>query len=224
MTNAPIVSPEVMATDLMDKRRVIRAWVLQIILLATGFILCLPFVWMILTSLKTAGETNEEAWMPAIFQWDNYAKVFQEIAFAKYYLNSLFVTMWTVLISVVSSAMGAYAFSRLQWWGRDKFFLLYLGTMMLPGLAMMIPTYQIMISMGLVDTYTGLIVGACFSPFGCFLLRQFMMGIPKSLDEAAEMDGATKWQIFWDVIMPMTRPGLITLTIFTFLSRKIQCI
>jgi multiple sugar transport system permease protein len=90
--------------------------------------------------------------------------------------------------------------------------------MMVPGLILMIPNFQIMIKLGLMDTYLGLIIPAAFSAFGTFLLRQFMMGIPKSLDEAAEIDGASTWQVFWQVILPLSRPGLITLTIFTFMG------
>ena len=89
---------------------------------------------------------------------------------------------------------------------------------MLPGLVMMIPNYQNMILLGLVDSYTGLILPAAFSAFGTFLMRQFMMNIPKSLDEAAEIDGATKWQLYWDVVLPLARPALVTLTIFTFIG------
>jgi len=95
---------------------------------------------------------------------------------------------------------------------------MYLGTMMLPGLVMMIPNYQIMIKFGLVDSYAGLIIPASFSAFGTFLLRQFMLTIPSSLDEAAEIDGASHWQVYWNVIMPLARPGIITLTIFTFIG------
>jgi len=90
--------------------------------------------------------------------------------------------------------------------------------MMLPGLVMMIPNYQIMITFGLVDSYVGLILPAAFSAFGTFLLRQFMLTIPTSLDEAAEIDGASKWQVYWTIVMPLSRPGLITLTIFTFVG------
>jgi multiple sugar transport system permease protein len=90
--------------------------------------------------------------------------------------------------------------------------------MMLPGIVMIVPTYAIMIEMGLVDTYIGLILPAAFTAFGTFLLRQFMLGIPLSLDEAAHIDGANHWQIFWQVIMPLSRPGLITLTIFSFMG------
>ena len=96
--------------------------------------------------------------------------------------------------------------------------MLYLGTMMLPWLVMMVPNYQLMIKLSIVDTYWGLIIPASFSAFGTFLLRQFMLAIPAEIDEAAEIDGASKWQLYWDVILPLARPGLITLSIFTFIS------
>jgi len=114
--------------------------------------------------------------------------------------------------------MAAYAFSRIQWKLRDKVFLLYLATMMIPGLVLMIPNYQAMVAMHFVNTYTGLILPAAFSAFGTFMLRQFMLTIPPSLDEAAEIDGATHVQIFLEVILPLSRPGLVTLAIFTFLG------
>ena len=109
--------------------------------------------------------------------------------------------------ALLTSAMAAYAFARLTWPGRDKCFLLYLGTMMMPGVVTMLPNYQIMVTFNLVNTYQGLILPATFSAFGTFLLRQFMLGIPMSYDEAAEMDGATPLQIFLEVVLPMARPG-----------------
>ena len=201
-----------------DRSRVIRASIVHIVLAVLGIGLAIPFLWMVLTSLKDISEVDADTWIPEVFQWANYLQVFEEVTFGRFYWNSIFITCWITLITVLSSAMAAFAFSRIDWPGRDKLFVLYLGTMMLPGLAMMIPNYQIMIELGLVDTYLGLIIGSSFAPFGTFLLRQFMMTIPKSLDEAAEMDGATKWDVFWNVVMPMSRPGLITLTIFTFIG------
>lgn len=191
---------------------------LHIVLAMLSLALVLPFVWMLLTSLKPLAEVDSESWLPSVIQWSNYTQVFQEIAYARYYLNSLLVACWVTFLQVFTSALAAYAFSRLEWRGRDTVFLLYLATMMLPALVMMIPTYDIMIQLGLVDTLVGLILPASFSAFGTFLLRQFMLTIPKSLDEAAEIDGASKWQIFWDVILPLSRPGLVTLTIFTFMG------
>lgn len=201
-------------------RRLFGLSVLHLTLVVVGFTFSLPFLWMVLTSLQTLREVGQPNWLPEIWQWANYPKVFHTpgIQFARWYWNSIFVATWVTLLQVLTSSMAAFAFSRIQWKGRDKVFLLYLGTMMLPGLVMMIPNFKIMINFGLVDTYAGLIIPAAFSTFGTFLLRQFMLTIPSSLDEAAEIDGASKWQIFWDVILPLCRPGLITLTIFTFIG------
>lgn len=155
---------------------------------------------------------------PRRFRWYNYREVFRQIPYARYYINSIFIACWVTFLQVLTSSMAAFAFSRLDWPGRDKVFLLYLSTMMLPGLVMMIPNFQIMIELGWVDTFQGLIVPAAFTAFGTFLLRQFMLTIPREMDEAAEIDGASKWRVYWDVILPMARPGLITLAIFTFMG------
>ena len=201
-------------------RKLISTGVLHIVLAICSLSLMLPFVWMVLTGLKPLEEVGLESWIPSQVLWSNYAKVFKTegIQFGRWYWNSTFVAAWVTLLQVFTSSLAAFSFARLQWPGRDKVFLLYLGTMMLPGLVMMIPNYQIMIKLGLVDTYLGLIIPASFSAFGTFLLRQFMLSIPSSLDEAAEIDGANKWQLFWDVILPLARPGLITLAIFTFIG------
>lgn len=190
----------------------------QILAAALGFTLLLPFVWMILTSLKSLAEVDAPSWIPAIPQWGNYLDVFARIPYARFYANSLVVAGWVTLLQVTTSALAAFSFSRLRWPGRDRLFLAYLATMMLPGLVMMVPNYQIMIKFGLVDSLAGLILPSAFSAFGTFLLRQFMLSIPASLDEAAEIDGASKWRLFWDIILPLCRPGLVTLTVFTFLG------
>lgn len=209
---------------------------LHVLLSGVAFVMCLPFLWMVLTSLKPLSEVGLESWLPSRVETSrvagitvpqNYTDVFdyenpdpnrRGIQFARFYSNSIFVALWVTFLQVVTSSMAAFAFARLHWPGRDRVFLMYLGTMMLPGLVTMIPNYQIMISLGLVDTLPGLILPAAFSAFGTFLLRQFMLSIPASLDEAAEIDGASKWRVFWDIILPMSRPGLITLAIFTFMG------
>jgi ABC-type glycerol-3-phosphate transport system permease component len=214
------------ASDLRVKSMLGATW-LHVLLSCVAFIMCLPFLWMVLTSLKPLSEVGLDTWMPTTFEWQNYKDVFdyenpdinrRGIQFARFYWNSIFVAAWVTFLQVTTSSMAAFAFSRLNWPGRDRIFLMYLGTMMLPGLVMMIPNYQIMIELGLVDTFPGLILPAAFSAFGTFLLRQFMLSIPASLDEAAEIDGASKLRVFWDVILPMSRPGLITLAIFTFMG------
>ena len=155
---------------------------------------------------------------PTRFQWHNYIKVFKEIPYLRYYWNSILVAFWVTFLQVFTSSLAAFSFSRLNWPGREKVFMVYLGTMMLPGLVMMIPNYQVMITFGLVDSLKGLIIPAAFTAFGTFLLRQFMLSISTSLDEAAEIDGASKWRLYWDIILPLARPGLITLSIFTFMG------
>ncbi len=193
---------------------------LNIVLAVVALSMVLPFTWMILASLKTLVEIGEDSWLPKVFQWSNYADVFniRGIMFGRWYWNSIFVAAWVTFLQVFTSSLAAFSFSRLKWKGRDMVFLMYLGTMMLPGLVMMIPNYQNMIKFGLVDSYPGLILPAAFSAFGTFLMRQFMMNIPASLDEAAEIDGASKWQLYWDVILPLSRPAIVTLTIFTFMG------
>ncbi len=203
-----------------SSKKVIRALFLHLLLAALAFVLFLPFVWMVLTSLQKLESVGTGSWIPEVFQWHNYADVFkvEGIQFARWYINSIFVAASVTFLQVLTSSMAAYSFSRLEWKGRDKVFVMYLATMMIPGLVMMIPNYQIMIALGLVDTYAGLILPAAFTAFGTFLLRQFMMTIPRSLDEAAEIDGASHWQTFWQIILPLSRPGLVTLSIFTFIG------
>lgn len=216
-TRTPLATGKLLGTSMV-----------HLLLVVLSLTMVLPFIWMVLTSLKPLDEVGLESWLPTEFQWENYAVLFgigvdqseqtQGITYGRWYWNSVFVASCVTYLQVVTSALAAFSFSRLSWFGRDKVFFMYLGTMMLPGLVMMIPNYQIMISLGLVDTYWGLILPAAFSAFGTFLLRQFMLTIPQSLDEAALIDGASKWRLFWDVILPLSRPGLITLTIFTFIG------
>ena len=191
--------------------------------------MAVPFVWMLTASFKPRNETESTHLMPYDPQPSNYLVVLRHVPdphmkrkldlnFPRWYFNSLFIATFVTTLQVLTSAMAAYAFSRIRWPGRDKVFLLYLATMMIPGLVLMIPNYRVMMALAWVDSYAGLIIPAAFSAFGTFLLRQFMLTIPTSLDEAAEIDGASKWQVFWDVILPLARPGLIVLCIFTFLG------
>ena len=200
------------------KEKKARGLGLHSFMVVLSLMMIMPFMWMMLTSFKTLAEVGDPDWLPAVFQWGNYLEVFQVIPFHRFMANSLVVAGWVTLLQVITSSMAAFSFSRLEWPGRDRIFFLYLGTMMLPGLVMLIPNFENMVKFGLVDSYLGLILPMAFSAFGTFLLRQFMMGIPKAYDEAAEIDGASKWQLFWNVIMPLSRPGMITLAIFTFIG------
>lgn len=206
-----------MAADNVKGESVRRA-IAHTFLIFLSILSLLPFLWMVCTSFKNLTEVESISLLPSKWLASNYLEVFQRVPFAKYYFNSVFVSGWTTFLVVLTSSMAAFAFARMHWPGRDIFFRLYLGTMMVPGLVTMIPNYSLMVKLHMLDSYVGLIVPAAFSAFGTFMLRQFMMSIHPSLDESAAMDGATPWQVFWDVVMPLTRPGLITLAIFTFMG------
>ena len=182
----------------------------HVVLALLAATMLLPFLWMVLASFKPLAEVEELHPFPTRWRPGNYPRVFEEIPFARYYFNSIFVAAWVTFLQLLTCSMAAYAFARLRWRGRDHVFRLYLATLMIPGVVTMIPNYTLMVKLGLLDSYLGLIVPASFSAFGTFLLRQFMLTIPPSLDEAAAIDGASHWQIYWNVAMP--------LGIFTFLG------
>jgi multiple sugar transport system permease protein len=198
-------------------------------LICIAITMTLPFLWMIGSSIKPHSEIETLGLVPQSPQPQNYGIVLRQapdpytgkyldLNFPKWYFNSVFIASWVTVLQVLTSAMAAYAFARLQWRGRDKVFLLYLGTMMIPGIVTMLPNYQIMVGLHLVNTYQGLIIPTAFSAFGTFMLRQFMLGIPRSFDEAAEIDGANHLETFLEVILPMAKPGIVALSILTFLG------
>ncbi len=188
-------------------------------LVAVAITFVIPFVFQILVSLSSLTDVDllTQTFFPPVLQPENYERVFERVPFAKYYFNSLFVAGWATLLQVITCSMAAYAFARLEWPGRDKVFLLYLGTLMVPAVVLMVPNFVIILELGMFDDYTGLIIPAAFSAYGTFLLRQFMLTIPSSLDEAAAIDGAGHWRIFTQIILPLARPGLIVLAIFAYL-------
>ncbi|MGI8905964.1 MAG: carbohydrate ABC transporter permease [Candidatus Sumerlaeaceae bacterium] len=188
------------------------------VLIMVSLAILLPFAWMLLVSFKPLEEVSRLNPWPRNWRPDNYADVFRDIPFARYFFNSIFVALWVTFLQVFTSAMAAYAFSRIQWPGRDVVFRLYLTTLMVPSVVVMIPNYTLMVKLHMLDSYIGLIVPSAFTAFGTFLLRQFMLTIHRSLDEAAAMDGATHWQTFWEVIMPLVRPGMTTLAVLTFMG------
>lgn len=204
--------------------------VLRLVLLAViGFTVSIPFVWMVAASFKPHHEVEEVHIVPKEPTKLNYPIVlhltpdpvtekYLDLRFGRWYFNSVFTAICITLLQVLTSAMAAYAFARITWHGRDTVFLLYLATMMIPGVVTMIPNFQAMVYLRFLNTYHGLIIPAAFSAFGTFLLRQFMLSIPPALDEAAKIDGASHWRIFWEVVMPQARSGIIALAIITFLG------
>lgn len=189
-------------------------------LVLIGLTFVLPFVWQVLISFSSLTDVDllTRTGLPPVLLPENYPLVFRKVEFGRYFFNSFFVAGWVTLLQVITSAMAAYAFSRVAWPARDKVFLLYLATLMIPGVVLMVPNFAIVLGLGMFNSYWGLIVPGAFTAYGTFLLRQFMLTIPSSLDEAASIDGAGHWGIFTQVVLPLARPGLIVLAIFSFLG------
>ena len=183
-----------------------------------------PFLWMISTSLKLPGEVFSYQkpwwydWVPTSFVWQNYAKAWQVVPFARFYLNSIFVVLLTTLGQVTTSAFAAYAFARLRFPGRDNIFFTYLATMMIPGAVTMIPVFILLEQLGWIDSYKAVILPGIFTAYGTFMLRQFFLTLPKDLEDAAKIDGCSYFGIFWRILLPLSKPALATLTTFTFMG------
>lgn len=179
-----------------------------------------PFVWMLSTSFKTNNMVLAlpPRLIPEPFTLSNYRRVAETFPIYRFFLNSLFVAATATLGHLIIASMAAYAFARLQWKGRDAVFLLYLGSLMIPLQVTLTPLFILMTKIGWTDSYQALILPGFFSAFGVFLLRQFFLTIPRTLEEAAFVDGASHWTVYSRIIMPLARPALGTLTIFTFMA------
>ena len=197
-----------------------------LLLLGISILFIVPLLWMISTSLKEPSDLVGFRWIPTRLAWENYKDAFSFGMWPRWTLNTVIITLLSVVGQVFSSSLVAYAFSRLRWRARDTLFSLVLATMMLPGVVTMIPQFVVfaklpafgfMGSKVWVNTFLPLIVPAFTgSAFYIFLLRQFMRGIPMDLTDAARIDGAGELRIWWSIIMPMTKPALAVVAIFTF--------
>ena len=192
---------------------------IHVLLIIGAIIMILPFLWMVLTSIKSLTESVQipPKILPSVAQWDNYSAVAKILPFASFYVNTILMMVGRVVGSVLFSAMAAYACARLNFPGKNIFFGLVLFQMMIPGQLFIIPQFLIVQKLGLLNTVSALIVPGIVSAFGTFLLRQFFMGLPKDLEEAAKLDGCTIWQTFYKIMLPLSRSGLIALAIFTSL-------
>ncbi len=189
-------------------------------LVLLGATFAAPFAWQAIISVSSLTDVDllTRTGVPPVVLPGNYAQVFRKVEFGRYFFNSFFVAGWVTLLQVISCSMAGYAFARVRWPGRDRVFLLYLATLMIPGVVLMVPNFAVALGLGIFNSYWGLILPGAFTAYGTFLLRQFMLTIPTSLDEAAAIDGAGHWGIFTLVILPLARPGLIVLAIFAFLG------
>lgn len=191
-----------------------------VIVTAGAFVLLVPFVWMLSSSLKPLNQVFAEppVWIPNPIQWRNYIDAWTALPFTQFLVNTLFITVLGMAASIFTSALVAYGFARFRFPGRDAFFVVLLSTMMLPFVVTLIPGFLIWRQFGLINTYDPLVIGALFGggPFFIFLMRQFMLTIPPELEEAARIDGANTLQIFIKIILPLVRPALLAIGIFSF--------
>ena len=197
-----------------------------LLLLGISILFMIPLLWMISTSLKEASDLVGFRWIPTRLAWENYVDAFSFGMWPQWTLNTVIITATSVIGQVLSSSLVAYAFARLRWRGRDVLFSVVLATMMLPSVVTMIPQFVLFANLPAfgfmgskvwINTFLPLTVPAFTgSAFYIFLLRQFMRGIPQDLTDAAKIDGAGELRIWWSLILPMTKPALAVVAIFTF--------
>jgi ABC-type glycerol-3-phosphate transport system permease component len=202
--------------------QITRSLVLYILLTAVTILMCFPLFWMISSSLKTIQETNSPGivWIPANPTLEAYRAIFQNKDFLTAYFNSVFYVTLALAGTLISIAAVAYAFSRLEWPGRNVVFFLMLSTMMIPAQALIVPQYVFFNKLGWVGTFKPLIIPGYFAGGAAmvFLLRQSMAQIPKELDESAFVDGANHIQIWWEIILPLVKAPLATIATFLFVG------
>ncbi|MFN8371380.1 MAG: carbohydrate ABC transporter permease [Anaerolineae bacterium] len=194
---------------------------LHIFLICGAFIMALPFMWMVSTSLKTRTDVLREfppRLIPSTFQFSNYEDALTSLPFDRYYINSLIVSSSVTVLQLFVSSLAAYAFARLRFKGREPLFFLYLIGLMIPFPVLLLPNFIIVRQLGWFNSYLALIIPPSFSVFSIFLLRQYYRGFPLEYDEAARIDGASSLRIWWNIILPNSKPALAALAIFTFLG------
>ena len=194
---------------------------IHLLLIALGAAFLLPFLWTLSSSLKPigAGIRFPPQFIPETFVWNNYALVFDLIPFLTFFKNSLFVSFVAVIGELLSASLVAFAFARLRFPGRDALFLIVLSTMMIPYPVMMVPTFILFKHLNLVNTFAPLVLPPYLGPaFSIFLLRQFFLTINPELDEAVKVDGGTEFRIYWQIILPLSKPALATVAVFAFMA------
>lgn len=191
----------------------------HICLLIGGFFMVFPFIWQIIMSLSTNAEISSvpPTFIPEEWQWQNYAEVFEKLPYMKNFWVSIFITVVRTLGQVIFCSMAGYAFARMRFRGSGILFALVLIILMVPGQVYLIPQFQIIQSVHLLETSWGIILPGLFSAFATFLMRQTFMSLPRELEEAARLDGCNQWQVFFKIMLPLAAPGLSAVAITTVL-------
>lgn len=193
---------------------------LYVFLIIMAAIMLLPFLWMLSASLKQDRDvfTFPIQWIPAEPEWGNYSRIWTQIPLLTYILNTVKLTIIVTLLQLFTSSFAAYAFAKLRFKGRNALFLGYIATIAVPWQAYMVPQFMMLRGMGLNNTHFAIIILQAFSAFGVFMMKQFYEGIPTELCEAARIDGMTEYGIYAKIMLPLAKPSLSTLTIFTFVN------
>jgi len=195
---------------------------IYLILVAGAVFTLLPFIWIILTSFKTSGEIVRvpPTFLPEKWTLQSYITIFTDpkVPLAVFYANSMFVTVMRVAITLFTSSLAGYIFCKYRFWGRNAAFAIILAQMMIPFQVVMIPTYLILVKLGLINSLWGLIIPSMVDAFGIFMMRQFIDTIPNEMIDSGRIDGASEFQIYWRLVLPQLGSGLAALGIFTFLA------
>ena len=201
------------------KTRTLRV-ILYVVLIALALVMLVPFVWMLSASLKLDKDVFifPIEWIPKNPRWQNYVDIWSRIPLLTFVLNTVKLTLIVTFLQLLTSSFAAYAFAKLDFKGKDLLFLAYIATIAVPWQVYMVPQFMMMRSMGLADTHLAIIFLQAFSAFGVFMMKQFYEGIPTELCEAARIDGMTEYQIWYRIMLPLSKPSLSTLTIFTFVN------
>ncbi len=191
----------------------------HLVLLPLAFLMVVPLLWMLVTSVETLNETRHfpPILVPSSIRWQNYTQVLQQAPFARWFVNTMLVTVAVVIGNLLFCSLAGYAFARIRFFGRDVVFVLVLATLMIPFQVTMIPTFVIVRKLGLIDTLGALIVPNLSGAFGIFLLRQFFRTLPVELEEAARIDGASRLGVLFKIVLPLSAPALATVAVVTFL-------
>lgn len=194
--------------------------VLYLVLIIITIATLLPLIWMLSASFKLDSEVFSVPikWIPETFHFENYAQIWEKIPFGLFTFNSAKLTVIITLVQLLTCSFAAYGFTKCNFRGRDTLFLCYVATIAIPWQVYMLPQYIMIQKVGLVDTHLGYILMQAFAAFGVFLLRQFFMGIPNELLEAARIDGLSEYGSYFRIVLPLAKPAMATLTIFTFVT------
>lgn len=200
--------------------KIIETVVIHAFLCLVLFLTLMPFIWMLSTSFKIHKDifTLPPQWIPRNPTLNNFKELFKESNFLRYFFNSVIIATSLTITSLFINSMAGFVFAKYKFYGKEKLFNLLLATMMVPGQVTMIPVFLLLKNMGLLNNYLGLIIPGSAAVFSIFLMRQFILGIPNDIIEAARIDGCSDFGIYWRVILPLCKPVLATITIFTFMG------